>query len=125
MTDLLIHTTIVSLAWFAGVNALVSVLVWVILRRWRQVTEHSRPSVLLAIRLLPAAASMLFVAAVLVPAQLALEPRDAGETLGWLWYAMAAIGAALLLRSGGRALVVARASRMLTAEVPTGLQYRL
>ena len=116
MTDLLIHTTIVSLAWFAGVNAVVSVVVWGSVRRWRHVNEDSRPSVLLAIRLLPASASMLFVAAVLVPAQLALEPRDAGETLGWLWYAMAAIGAALLLRSIWRAVVVARASRMLTAE---------
>jgi beta-lactamase regulating signal transducer with metallopeptidase domain len=116
MTDLLIHTAVVSLAWFAGVNALVSVVVWVIVRRWRHVNEPTRPSVLLAIRLLPASASMLVVAAVLVPAQLALEPRDAGETLGWLWYAMAAIGAALLLRSVWRAVVVARASRMLTAD---------
>ena len=59
---------------------------------------------------------MLFVAAALVPAQLALEPRDASETLGWLWYAMAAIGAALLLRSVWRAAVIARASRMLIAD---------
>jgi beta-lactamase regulating signal transducer with metallopeptidase domain len=116
VTDLILHTTVVSLAWFAGVNAVLSVTVWVIARRWRHVNEHSGSSVLLAIRLLPASASVLFVAAVLVPAQLALEPRGAGETLGWVWYAMAAIGAALLLRSVWRAVGVARASRMLTAD---------
>jgi beta-lactamase regulating signal transducer with metallopeptidase domain len=116
VTELLLHTTVVGLAWFAGVNAIASLFVSIRVRAWRRMNDESRPLVLLAIRLFPTTASLLFVAALFLPAQLALEPRDARETLGWIWYAMAAGGLALLLRSVLRAVAVARASRILSAD---------
>jgi beta-lactamase regulating signal transducer with metallopeptidase domain len=116
VTELMVHTTVVGLAWFAGINAIASVLVWGIVRTWRRVDEESRPWLLLAVRLAPAVCSILFVATLFLPAQLALEPRDTSETLGWIWYAAAAIGIALLLRSVWRAVDVSRANRILPVD---------
>jgi hypothetical protein len=98
MTDLVVRCIVLSLAWFAAVNAIASpasaVAAWAAVR-----LNVSASRVLLAIRLFPAIASLVFAGAMFLPAQWAFEPRDADETFGVVWFALAAVGAALLTRS--------------------------
>ena len=111
MIDLLLRTIVVGLAWFACINAIGSVLAaslaYAIHRRG---STARRTWIFLGIRLFPACLSLFFVGAMFLPAQWALEPRDAVEPLGFALYALAAAGAGLLLRSAWRAIAVARAS---------------
>jgi len=93
-------------------NAVASVLAAAVASAVRHRAAWSRPWVLLGIRLFPASVSLFFVGAMFVPAQWALEPIDAAETLGVALNGMAVAGAALLLRSAWRAIAVARAGRL-------------
>lgn len=104
-------TLLLGLAWFAVINAAVSALSWALASALAASTR--RPGLLLTVRLLPAAASLLFVVTMFVPAHWRFEPGNTGESFGIIFYALAAAGAALLLRSAGRALLVARAGRRL------------
>jgi beta-lactamase regulating signal transducer with metallopeptidase domain len=70
--------------------------------------------VLLVVRILPAAASIAFVATMFLPAHWVLEPRETAETVGFAWYGLAAVGAALLVSRSRRAIAVAGASRRTT-----------
>jgi len=108
---MLFRTIVLALAWFACVNAIGTVLARSLGFLIRGRSASSRPWVLLLVRLLPASVSILFVGAMFLPAQWALEPRDASETTGVVLYAIAIFGAALLLRSAGRMVGVARAGR--------------
>lgn len=116
MTPVFVNAIVLSLAWFACVNAIGSAvaafLVFVTLDR-RNVS--ARPGVVLIVRLLPACLSILFVTGMFLPAQWALEPRETGEALGLAWYVLAAAGALLLTRSALRAVSLARASRLVTS----------
>jgi hypothetical protein len=115
VTSLLLRMIVLALAWFACINAIASLFAAALAYtlRHRPATRHAW--VFLGVRLLPAGLSLFFVAAMFLPAQWALEPRDAVETLGLALNAMAAAGAALLLRSAWRATDVARASRLVRA----------
>ncbi len=113
MTSVVFRTIVLALAWFACINALASVLTASLMYAFRDRPTPSRPWVLLVIRLLPASLSLSFVGAMFLPAQWALEPRDATETLGFALSGMAIVGAALLLRSSWRAVVIARADRFM------------
>jgi hypothetical protein len=59
----------------------------------------------------PAGASVLFAWVIFLPTHLVLEPAEANETLGLLWYLLAACGTFLLGRSGTRALSLWSAGR--------------
>jgi len=119
---------LLALAWFAAVNAAVSLVAWTIgevllagleaqavTKRRLPLRHHGRPALILSVRLLPAAASLLLVGVWFLPAHWRFEPRDSSESFGIVLSALAVVGAALLVRSGARALRVARADRVLRA----------
>jgi len=112
---LVAHMIVLALAWFACINALASLLAALLACEWRHRAATQHAWVFLVIRLLPAGVSLFFVAALFLPAHLLFEPRDAVETLGLALNAMAAAGAALLLRSVWRVIALARASHWILA----------
>ena len=112
MMDLVARSTVLSLAWFAAVNAMASVASALAARAAVRVNA-SAPRILLGIRLFPAIASLVFAGAMFPPAQWALEPRDADETFGVAWFALAVVGAMLLIRSINRAISIDTVCRRL------------
>ncbi len=118
MTDLLFRMIVLALAWFACINSVASVFTAALASASSHRTATRRAWVFFVIRLLPTCLSLFFVGALFLPAQWALEPRDAAERLGFALNAMAAAGLALLLRSAWRAIAIARASRWIRAGSP-------
>ena len=111
--DTAVHFIVLSLAWFAALNLLASAtaILWaaVLLRRHRSVP----PRLVLFVRLLPSVVSIAFVIAIFLPVQWALEPRNTAETVGLVWFVLAAIGGSLIARSFWRAVRIAGLSRIL------------
>lgn len=101
---------VLALAWFAAVNACASILSWM-LATGLSSPQREKPRLLLAIRLFPAIASIVFAGVLFVPSHWALEPRDAKETLGLVLYALASAGLYLLTRSTARTLAILRTGR--------------
>ncbi len=117
--DLFIRTAVLSLGWFATVNALGSVVSGALaFSIGRLDATTTRPRLSLAIRLFPSALSLVFVIVMFLPSQWALEPREGTEILGLAWYVLAAIGGMLLLRSALHASAIARVSRSIRSERP-------
>ena len=110
--DLVARSVVMSLAWFAAVNVVASVASALAARAAVRVNA-SAPRILLGIRLFPAIASLVFAGAMFPPAQWALEPRDADETFGVAWFALAVVGAMLLIRSINRAISIDTVCRRL------------
>jgi hypothetical protein len=111
MIEMIARSIVLSLAWFAAVNAAasaISVLVSLVIRK---TGPRRRPLLLVTVRLFPAVASLLFVGAMFVPSQWAFEPRGGEETFGLVWYALAMVGATVLAKSVVRAVSIARVSR--------------
>jgi beta-lactamase regulating signal transducer with metallopeptidase domain len=106
-------TVVLALGWFAIVNAAASLAAWVAVRGLIATRPGSSARCILFLRLFPGGASTVFAAGVFLPSHLVFEPRDADETLGLLWYSLAATGAIVLLRSAMRARRVWRANRQL------------
>lgn len=106
------RTLVLALAWFAAVNACSSLLAWLTASLLPE-GRADRPRLLLAIRIFPSAASMIFVAAVFLPSHWVFEPRDAVENLGLLWYSLSAAGAFVIARGVARAAAISRAARRL------------
>ena len=115
MSATLISTSVLALAWFAVVNVMGSFAAWGAADLVLRTRAGRRAGVLLAIRLLPAALSLFFVAALFLPAHWRFEPADAQESFGVVLYALGALGVTLLLRSAVRMAVIARAGRRLRA----------
>lgn len=113
------RTIVLTLAWFACMNAISSAAVAWLVHAFRHRRPRSRPSVLLGIRLVPSVVSLLFVGALFLPAQWAWEPRDADETLGFALRGVAALGAAVLLRGVWRVVVTAWATHRVNAGIPS------
>lgn len=109
------NALVLSLAWFATVNAVVSAAAWCLARPLADGRLAHRPGALLGLRLLPAGASSLFVLAIFVPAHWRFEPRGIDESFGSGVYAIAAVGALLALRSAVRIASVAAAGWRLRA----------
>jgi Zn-dependent protease with chaperone function len=109
------NTAVLSLAWFAAVNAAASAAVWTLVRVAGEESLERRPSLLLSLRLLPSAASILFVTLVFMPAHWRFEPRGVSETFGSMVYALALLGAFVVGRSMLRAVSVAHAGWKLRA----------
>jgi beta-lactamase regulating signal transducer with metallopeptidase domain len=108
-----LRTIVLSLAWFAAINASASLLAWMLAARPRNLPLPDRARRLMLVRILPGAASLMFAALVFLPSHLLLEPRDAAETLGILWLVLATSGALLLTRSAVRAWRTWRIGRRL------------
>jgi hypothetical protein len=114
MTELIARSIVLSLAWFAGVNAIASAIAALVALAVRKVDTIGRPRLLLSIRLFPSIASLLFVGAMFAPSHWALEPRDSKETFGVVLLCLAGAGALLVSRSVVRAIslgIVSRRSR--------------
>lgn len=113
MNDLY-NAGLLGLCWFVAVNLAVSLLSWIATHRPAgRIT--GTPGRLLAIRLMPAAVSVFFAAAIFAPAHWRFEPRGTDETFGLGVHLLAGLGAALLARSAWRAASVLRAGRGLGA----------
>jgi hypothetical protein len=106
---------VVALAWFGAVNVAVSAmaaaLAWLLERGTLPPRFANAPGALLALKLLPGAASLFFVLCLLLPAQWRFEPRDAEESAGYCMGALAVMGAATLVLSARRALRDTRVTR--------------
>jgi beta-lactamase regulating signal transducer with metallopeptidase domain len=104
---------VLALAWFAAANAGASILSWIFATGLSSPRQREKSRLLLSIRLFPAVASIVFAGALFLPSHWVFEPRDANETLGLAWYAMALAGLSVLVRSSTRALQVLRIGRRL------------
>ena len=111
MIEMVIRLIVLTLAWFAVINAIVSGISALCALAVRRGETIARPRLLLTIRLLPATVSLLFAGAMFLPTHWMLEPRDAEETFGLMWYGLAAVGGFLIIRSGVRAVSIAIAGR--------------
>ena len=100
---LLLSSVLLGLAWFAAVNAAASLVAWGLGRFLCRRAEPPGAGVVLAVRLLPAAVSSVFVLAVFLPTHWRLEPAEADESLGFVLGALAAAGFCLTIRSAWRA----------------------
>jgi beta-lactamase regulating signal transducer with metallopeptidase domain len=107
------RAVVLTLGWFAAVNAGASLLAWVLTGPTSSRPQARTPRRLIPLRLFPACASMLFAGGMFLPSHLLFEPRDANETLGLLWYGLSMAGAFLLVRSALRAGEVWRRGRQL------------
>ena len=105
-----ISTLVLGLAWFAALNIVGSSAAWGVADGLLAARAGRRGGALLAIRLFPAAISVLFVVALFLPAHWRFEPADAQESFGVVLYGLSALGAALVLRSAARVASVARAA---------------
>ena len=115
MNALILTTVLLALAWFTATNLLASALAWICGAAVDRRAFQPSAGVLLAIRLFPAAASLLSTLALFIPVHWTTEVRGANESFGWTLIAAAAIGLLLLVRSVARGIAVARADRQLRA----------
>jgi len=97
-----------ALTWFVIVNGALSVIVAIAADQVAIMTAQHRPRsrarTLLALRLLPSLASLAFVAAVVVPSYLRLEPRNFDEAFGWTTTAATIVATALVVAACWRAV---------------------
>ena len=92
----LAHGTTLALAWFLLVNAAAAALIAIVAARQTRRTRPVSPGFWLALRLLPAALSLLFVAAVFVPSYWRYEPREFVEGFDVSLTALAALSVAMI-----------------------------
>jgi Zn-dependent protease with chaperone function len=110
----ILYGAALAFTWFLALNLLLSLLVAAIPRRlftpmaaWR---PSARAAVLLNLRLLPAAASTLFVAGVFVPSFWTFEPRDFDEAFGITTTTLAITACALFATAVWRGAAALRES---------------
>lgn len=112
--ETVLRAIVLALAWFAALNLAVSTVsvVWgsALLRRQAAIAGSAQ---ILVVRLLPSAVSLVFVVAIFLPIQWALEPRDTVETFGAAWYVLALLGTAIIIRSAWRAARIVHLSRLI------------
>ena len=105
---LLLSSVLLALMWFAATNAVASLLAWLVGRSvmsgMARAPKRQSVQLLLAIRLLPAAASSIFVLAVFLPAHWRFEPPDTEESFGVVLAGTATLGLLLILHAGWRAV---------------------
>lgn len=109
---LVVSSIMMTLASFAAVNVVVSVVAWLLTRR--MAGGRLGPEGLLTLRLLPSVVSAVVVALIILPGHLLYEPAESDEAFGLVLSSLAAVSGVLLLRSGLRLLSVARASASLS-----------
>jgi hypothetical protein len=107
-----LHGVTLALVWFLAVNAGTALVVFAVATRLTKRRAVGAPALWLGLRLLPAIASLAFVAVVFVPAYLKYEPRDFVEGFDPALAAVAIAGLAVCAASALRGLVAwARASQ--------------
>ena len=104
-----VSVVLLGLAWFAAINIVASCAVRGAAPYVLRTQAGRRGSLVLALRLLPAALSTVFVGALFVPAHWRFEPADAQESFGVVLSGLAVVGAWLIGRSLQRVAIVARA----------------
>jgi hypothetical protein len=108
---LLASSAWLGLAWFAVVNLCAALLIAPCVRRLGAGGLGRRtPEQLLALRLAPVIVALVFTLAVFLPVHWLYEPPDADERFGLVVRVLALATAALLARSGWRALRALRES---------------
>jgi Zn-dependent protease with chaperone function len=100
---LMFSSALLGLAWFGIATALTSAIAWTLSRAMLRSGRTFDPGWLLAVRLLPASLSLLFVLAVFLPSHWVFEPAESDERFGVLLAACAIAGFAILSRSLWRA----------------------
>lgn len=108
----LLTCVILGLAWFSAANLAASAISWTAARLVGRQAAPVSASLLLFLRLLPAASAGLLVA-VFVPAHLLFEPATSNESFGIVLFVLAALGLALLARTWLRLRRVAALAREL------------
>lgn len=105
--NLALSSALLGLIWFAITNLTATLLACLLVRATasRQLSAGG----LLALRLMPATLSTLFVATLFLPAHILFEPAESEESLGLTLGAVAALAVLLLLRSLFRVASVLRA----------------
>jgi Zn-dependent protease with chaperone function len=93
------HGTTLALAWYLAINMIASLAVAFAAQR---LAGSSRR--LLAMRLLPAAASLVFTVGVFVPSYVLFEPRDVAEGIDVTLTALAATAGAVILGACARSI---------------------
>jgi hypothetical protein len=120
----LASAAVLCLAWFAALNAVLSLAAWAACRRAvRGVSvDPRRARALVLLRLFPSAAAAAIAVLMFLPAHVRLEPVDADEAFGAVVLALAATGFLLLVVAAGRLRAVAAGSirLMRCARVPAG-----
>ena len=109
---LVVSAVILVLAWYAAVNVAVSAAAWM-LTRWTARNRSLGPEGLLTLRLLPSVLSAAVVTLIILPGHLLYEPAESDEVFGVALWALVALTGALLVRSAGRLIYIARASASL------------
>jgi len=109
-----------ALAWFTAINAAGSIGAAVAARRFedRLHGDAARARRLLAVRLAPAALSLIVTATLFLPAHAWLEPVRGDERIGAIPLGLAALGLALLLAALGRGAGAIRTIAHLTGSLP-------
>jgi len=110
---LAVSSVLLGLAWFAATNVAGTAVACALERATS--TRRRSAGVLLAMRLLPAALSAFFVAALFLPAHLQYEPAEADESLGIALGTLIALGFVLIGRSVLRAARILRTDFRLAA----------
>ena len=110
MNDLY-NAALLALAWLAAVNAALSLGAWAAAASG--LVRAPSTAWLLALRLTPAAGSLLFVSLVFAPSHWRLEPRGTDESFGVVVHLLAAVGAWLLARAARRMTGTLQAARRL------------
>src|SRR5439155_24471077 len=106
--NFVLHGTTLALAWFLVVNLAASALVvWISTRRLRTTS----PAFWFTVRILPACAAALFVAAVFLPSYWRYEPRETTEGFDLTLTACAMAAGGLLAAAGMRGLLAWRGAR--------------
>jgi hypothetical protein len=100
---LVLSSALLGLAWFAVAAVVTSAAAWVIARAIGRTGRSLDATSVLAVRLFPASASLLFVFAIFLPAHWRLEPEQTDESFGLVLGVCALAGCTILLRSLWRA----------------------
>ncbi len=112
---LILSSVLLGLAWFTVTSAAASACAWVLGRSLIRRPDPPGAGLLLAVRLLPALASSVFVAAVFLPTHWRFEPVESDESFGVVLTAIATIGLLVILRAHWRAVRAGFAGRRLAA----------
>ncbi len=111
----LLHGVTLTLAWFLVVNAGASLAAAWIARRRLARDASGAPGFWLALRLLPAIASALFVAALFLPSYWEYEPREFVEGFDVTLTSLAAVALVVVVACGARAVLAWRRASQRTA----------
>jgi Zn-dependent protease with chaperone function len=111
----LFSAAVLTLAWYAAINAAASLVVWVVARRALDERVQPRPGIgsLLILRFLPSTLALAISLFLFLPGHVRLEPRDLEERFPPLTFGLAVVAMGLIARSGWRVAAVVRAGRQL------------